>query len=214
MLRIAIADDHALIRLGLRAIVQDEPDMELVGEAATGRDAIELCRDLRPDVLVLDFDLPDIDGLEVTTQLTSAKPCPRILILTMHDNEEYAIRVLQAGAAGFVVKDSSSSQLPDAIRKIAQGKMFISHEISEKIALRNLQSKKNTDNLVALLSNRELQVLIRIARGLAPKEIAEELCLGYSTVENYKRRILDKLNLRNNSDITRFAIRNQLINDS
>lgn len=209
-IKVIIADDHSYIRVGLKSIINNEPGMELVGEASCGREALELCKKLKPHVMVLDYGLPDIDGLEVTKQLTADKSISaRILILTMHDSEEYAVRLIRAGAAGFMVKDSSSEMLPAAIRKVAGGGMFISPSLFEAITLKGVGGDKGTP--AEGLSDRELQVIIRLAKGMSINEISEELNLGYSTVDNYKRRSLEKLELRNDADLTRFAIRNKLI---
>lgn len=211
-INILIADDHSYIRVGLKSIIDDETDMTLVGEASCGREAIDLCKKHRPHVMVLDYGLPDIDGLEVTKQITAQKDIStRILILTMHDSEEYAVRLIRAGAAGFMVKDSSAEQLPTAIRKVAIGGTFISPSLFEAITMKSISGETpcNTSDL----SDRELQVIIRLAKGLSTNEISDELNLGYSTVDNYKRRSLEKLGLRNDADLTRFAIRNNLIDN-
>jgi two-component system, NarL family, invasion response regulator UvrY len=209
MIRIVLADDHALFRAGLRRLLEAENDMQVVAEAGNGREAVRLAKEHKPDVAVLDFAMPDIDGLEATKQILAHNGRARILIITMYDNEEYAIRFLQAGVAGFIVKETSPEELPAAIRKIADGRIYITPSIMERIALRHHQSQK--DNPVAQLSDRELQVLIRMAIGRSVAEISDELGLSVSTVKTYKTRILEKLNLRNVSDLTRFAIRYGLI---
>lgn len=209
-IKVIIADDHSYIRIGLKSIINEAPGMELVGEASCGREALDLCKKLKPNVMVLDYGLPDIDGLEVTKQITADKSVStRVLILTMHDSEEYAVRLIRAGAAGFMVKDSSSETLPAAIKKVAEGGTFISPTLFEAITLKGVGSDKATP--ADGLSDRELQVIIRLAKGMSIHEISDELNLGYSTVDNYKRRSLEKLDLRNDADLTRFAIRNKLI---
>ena len=211
MIRVGIADDHSLVRVGLCSIIQAQNDMELVGEAETGRQAIDLCRSSSPDVLIMDYSMPDMDGLEATKQIVASCENVRILVITMHDNEEYAIRFIQAGASGFVAKGSSSRELPEAIRKVAAGGRYVTPSISEKIAFSKFQPDKK--DKVSSLSDRELQVVTLLARGFKPREIADELGLSYSTVENYKHRAMGKLDLRNDSDITRFAIRAGLIKE-
>ena len=209
MIRIVLADDHALFRAGLCRLIEAEEDMQVVGQAGTGREAVALCDTLAPDVAVLDFAMPDMDGLEATKQIVAANKRARVLIITMYDNEEYAIRFLQAGASGFIVKETSPEELPAALRKIASGKVYITPSIMERIALRHHQFQK--ENPVSLLSDRELQVLIKLARGRTTSEISEDLALSVSTVKTYKTRIFEKLGLRNVSDLTRFAIRYNLI---
>jgi DNA-binding NarL/FixJ family response regulator len=204
-----IADDHELIRAGLCRLMETEPDIQVLGQAGTGRGAVDLCRELRPDVALLDFAMPDMDGIEATRQIITEKLGARVLILTMHDNEEYAIRLIQAGASGFIVKGTSPDELITAIRRVAEGKTYITPSILEAMTFRSFQD--GAENPLTLLSDRELQVLIRLARGHVNKEISEELCISVSTVETYRKRIFDKLGLRNLSDITRFAIRYGLI---
>ncbi|MEW6203614.1 MAG: response regulator transcription factor [bacterium] len=204
-----MADDHALVRAGLCRLLEAEPDIKVVGECGTGRETVKLCEKKKPDVVVLDFAMPDIDGFEVTRQIVALKKPIKILIITMYDNEEYAIRLIQAGASGFIVKGTSPEELPVAIRKVASGKTYITPYILDGMVFRKFKSNK--ENPVSLLSDRELQVLFRLARGRTTREISDELSLSISTVETYRSHILDKLNLRNNSDITRFAIRYELI---
>lgn len=209
MIRIVIADDHELVRAGLRRLLESEEDISVLAEAGSGRDAVALCREHKPELALLDFAMPDLDGIEATRQIVAEKLGTRILILTMHDNEEYAIRLIQAGASGFILKGTSPDEMITAIRKVACGKTYITPSIMEAMTFRTFQ--EGADNPLAQLSDRELQVLIRLARGHINKEISEELCISVSTVETYRKRIFDKLGLRNLSDITRFAIRYGLI---
>lgn len=209
MINIVIADDHALVRAGLCRLLESKDDIRVVGETGTGRETIDLCEELKPDVLLLDLDMPDIDGLEVTRKLVGSRPDTKILILTMHDHDEYAIRLIQAGALGFIVKGSSPSELPDAIRKVASGKLYMAPPIMEKLF--NRQQKTTKDNPLTLLSEREMQVMVRLSQGMGINDIAKELTLSTSTVGTYKRRILDKLGLENISELVRFAMRFGLI---
>jgi len=209
MIRILLVDDHELVRDGLCRLLNDEHDIEVIGQAGTGHEAVSLAGKLTPDVILLDYNLPDIDGLETTEQIMSMKLPSRVLILTMYGNEEYAIRLVRSGASGFVVKGAPTDELLTAIRKVAARGTYVSPGIMEKMVGRmGLPSK---DVPEAALSNREMQVLTRLARGSTTREVSEELNLSLSTVETYRSRILEKLNLRNNSDITRFAIRRNLI---
>jgi DNA-binding NarL/FixJ family response regulator len=209
MIRVLVVDDHTLVRAGLCRLLSSEPDIEVVGETGSGREAIGLCQKLNPDVLLLDYNLPDQDGLEVTEQVAALRLKVRVLILTMYGNEEYARRLLRAGASGFVVKGASTDELLAAVRIVSQKGTYVASAIAQKMVERIGQPEGDTPE--AVLSNREMQVLTRIARGTATRDIAEELCLSVSTVETYRSRILEKLNLRNSSDITRFAIRRGLI---
>jgi DNA-binding NarL/FixJ family response regulator len=209
MIHMIIADDHELVRAGLCRLMETEPDITVVGQAGCGRHAVALCRELKPDLALLDFAMPDLDGIEATRQIVAEKLGIRVLILTMHDNEEYAIRLIQAGASGFILKGTSPDELLTAIRRIASGKTYITPSIMEAMTFRTFQD--GAENPLGQLSDRELQVLIRLARGRINKEISDELCISVSTVETYRKRIFDKLGLRNLSDITRFAIRYGLI---
>jgi len=209
MIKVLLVDDHELVRDGLCRLLNDEHDIEVIGQAGTGHEAVSLAEKLTPDVILLDYNLPDIDGLETTEQIMTMKLPSRVLILTMYGNEEYAIRLVRSGASGFVVKGAPTDELLTAIRKVAARGTYVSPGIMEKMVGRmGLPSK---DVPEAALSNREMQVLTRLARGSTTREVSEELNLSLSTVETYRSRILEKLNLRNNSDITRFAIRRNLI---
>ncbi len=209
IISVAIADDHELIRVGLRSILAEQPDLEFVCEAKTGREAVSLCRKYKPDILVLDFSLPEMDGLEVTKHIVAANIRTKVLILTMHDNIEYAARAIKAGAYGFMVKGASSDELPEAIRKIAGGGTWLSASISEKLIFSQFHSK--AEAVAGGLSDRELQVLKQLAAGKTLSEIADDLGISMKTVETYKSRMLVKLNLRNVADLTRFAIRHGLV---
>lgn len=209
MIRVMIVDDHTLVRAGLCRLVEGEDDLEVVGQTGSGLEAVKLSQQLKPDVVVLDFSLPDIDGLETTRQIVALGLGVRIVILTMYTNEEYATRVIRAGASGFIVKIASADELLSAIRKVAQKGVFISPSILEKMVVRIGQPQDESPE--ATLSNREMQVLVRLAMGSTTREVSEGLGLSPSTVETYRSRILEKLSLRNNSDLTRFAIRRGLI---
>jgi len=209
MIRVLVVDDHTLVRAGLCRLLDSEEGIEVVGETGSGREAVELCQKLKPDVVLLDYNLPDMDGLETTSRIIPLKTGARVLILTMYANEEYAIRVIRAGASGFVVKGASPEELLSAVRKVARKGTYITPSIMDKMVGRMGQPDAETPE--SGLSDREMQVLIRLARGSTTREVAEELCLSISTVETYRSRILEKLNLRNNSDLTRFAIRRGLI---
>ncbi len=209
MIRILVVDDHTLVREGLCRLLDSEVNCEVVGQTGLGREAVGLLEKLKPDVVILDYKLPDIDGLETTEQMVALKTGARILILTMYANEEYAIRVIRAGAAGFLIKGASTDELLKAVRKVVGKGIYISPTILEKMTERMTQNPDDTPE--SALSNREMQVLVQLSRGATSREVAENLCLSLSTVETYRSRILEKLNLRNNSDITRFAIRRGLI---
>jgi two-component system, NarL family, invasion response regulator UvrY len=209
MIRILVVDDHTLVREGLCRLLESETDIEVVGQTGKGREAVTLCKELKPDMVLLDYKLQDIDGLETTEQIVALGNKTRVLILTMYANEEYAIRLIRAGASGFLIKGASANELLEAVRKVSNKGTYISPAVLEKMTERIAQPREDAPE--ALLSNREMQVLIRLARGESSREVSENLCLSLSTVETYRSRVLEKLSLRNNSDITRFAIRRSLI---
>lgn len=209
MIRTLVVDDHTMVRAGLCRLLDAEEDLEVVGQSGSGREAVQLARELKPDVVILDYSLPDIDGLETTRQIVALNMGIRILILTMYANEEYATRVIRAGAAGFIVKVAPTDELLAAVRKVARKGVYVSPAIMERMVGRMGQSHEEVPE--AVLSDREMQVLIQLAKGSTSREVSKALSLSLSTVETYRSRILEKLNLRNNSDMTRFAIRRGLI---
>jgi DNA-binding NarL/FixJ family response regulator len=209
MIRVLVVDDHELVRTGLCRLLDCEEDIEVVGQSGTGHEAVEICRATKPDLVLLDYSLPDIDGLEATRQILALDTGARILILTMYDNEEYATRLIRAGASGFLIKGASADELLLAVRKLARKGVYVSPSIQEKMITR--MGLPPSDTPESLLSDREMQVLLRLARGATTREVSEALNLSLSTAETYRSHILEKLSLRNNSDITRFAIRRGLI---
>jgi two-component system invasion response regulator UvrY len=209
MIKILVVDDHTMVRSALCRLLENESDIKVVAQTGSGHQAVELCKEMKPDLVLLDYSLPDLDGLETTRQIVGLEAGVKVLILTMYANEEYATRLIRAGASGFIVKAASTDELLMAIRKVAQKGIFVSPQVLEKMVGR--MGQKETETPEAILSDREMQVLVRLARGGTTREVSEELSLSLSTVETYRSRILEKLNLRNNSDLTRFAIRRGLI---
>jgi len=209
MIKVILVDDHTLVRDSLCRLLESEEDIEVLAQTGSGQEAVGLCKTFKPDVVVLDYGLPDTDGLEVTKKIIDLELGIRIIILTMYSNEEYAIRLLQSGASGFVVKAASSDELLNGIRKVARKGVYISQQILDKVVER--MSIRNEKSPESLLSNREMQVIVKLARGESTREVAESMNLSQSTIETYRSNILEKLKLRNNSDLTRFAIRRGLI---
>ncbi len=210
MIKVLLADDHAILRDGLRRIVEDSGDMCVVAEAADGKETLRLVREAAPDVAVVDISMPGMDGLEVLGQLRALAPELPILILTMHEEEQYLIRAIEAGAMGYLTKRSAPEQLVTAIRKIAAGGRYLTSEAAEILALRVARGAKGWAPL-DVLSLRELQVLRRLALGHTNREIAESYHISIKTVDTYRSRLLKKLNLRNNAELSLFAIHNGLI---
>lgn len=210
MIKVLLADDHSIVRAGLRRIVEESSDMEVIAEAERGREAIIKARESKPDVAVIDISMPGIDGLEVTELLLEENPKLPVVILTMHEEEQYVIRAVEAGAMGYITKRSAPEQLVDAIRRVHAGSRYLTEEAIEALALRVARGIKG-ETLLDSLSRRELQVLRRLAMGHTNREIASAYGISIKTVDTYRFRLLKKLNLRNNAELSRFAIQNHLI---
>ena len=210
MIRVLLADDHSIVRDGLRRIVEEGDDMSVVAEAADGREAIAKALEQSPDVAVIDISMPGLDGLEVINQLLRHFPDLPILVLTMHEEEQYLVRAFEAGAMGYLTKRSAPEQLVIAIRKVCSGSRYLTPAAAEILALRLARGSRGGTPLDQL-STRELQVLRRLAQGHTNREVAEAYGISIKTVDTYRFRILKKLNLRNNAELSRFAIQNHLI---
>jgi len=210
MIKVLLADDHSIVRAGLRRIVEESGDMVVVAEAANGREAIQQAHKTMPDVAVIDISMPGMDGLEVLSQLRSYYAKLPILILTMHEEEQYVVRAIGAGAMGYITKRSAPEQLVKAIRKVYAGGRYLTEEAAESLALRVASGVRGPSPLDPL-SNREIQVLRSLALGQTTREIAEGYNISVKTVDTYRCRLLQKLNLRNNAELTRFAIQNRLV---
>jgi two-component system invasion response regulator UvrY len=210
MIKVLLADDHSIVRAGLRRIVEESGDMEVIAEAADGREAIQQAHKQLPDVAVIDISMPALDGLEVISQLRNYYPKLPILILTMHEEGQYVVRAIEAGAMGYITKQSAPEQLVMAIRKVHSGCRFVTDEAAEALALRVAKGAHGQSPLDSL-SMRELQVLRRLAMGHTNREIANAYSISIKTVDTYRSRLLKKLNLRNNAELSRFAIQNRLI---
>ena len=210
MIKVLLADDHSIVRAGLRRIVEESGDMEVIAEASDGREAIQLVHSTTPDVAVIDISMPGLDGLEVVSQLRSHYPELPILILTMHEEGQYVVRAIQAGAMGYITKQSAPEQLLTAIRRVYDGNRYLTDEAAEALALR-IAKGSNGQSPLDSLSMRELQVLRRLAMGHTNREIASAYHISIKTVDTYRARLLKKLDLRNNAELSRFAIQNNLI---
>jgi len=210
MIRVMLADDHNIVREGLRRIIEESEDIQVVAEAADGHEALGLIDATAPDVAVIDISMPGLDGLEVIGRIRSDHPDLPVLILTMHEEEQYVVRSIGAGAMGYVTKRSASEELVQAIRKVHSGGRYLTESAAESLAVRMARGREGLSPLDSL-SNREIQVLRRLAQGQTNREIAEAYFLSTKTVDTYRSRLLRKLNLRNNADLSRFAIQNGLI---
>ena len=209
MIKILIADDHAIVRRGLKQILAETPDMVVAGEAHNGQELLEKVRGHPWDVIVLDISMPGRGGLDILKQLKSERPKLPVLMLTIHPEDQYAVRVLRAGASGYLTKESAPDHLVEAIRKVARGGKYVSPHLAEKLAF-NLESLSEKP-LHEMLSDREFQVLRFIASGKTVKEIGEELSLSVKTISTYRTRILEKMKMRNNAELTHYAIQQKLV---
>jgi DNA-binding NarL/FixJ family response regulator len=210
MIKVLLADDHSIVRAGLARIIEESGDIQVVAEASDGREAIRKATDTPVDVAVVDISMPGLDGLEVITQLQALNPKLPVLVLTMHEEEQYVIRVFSAGAMGYITKRSAPEQLVTAIRKVHGGSRYLSDSAAELLALHVAKGTPGR-SLLDSLSNREIQVLRRLAMGQTTREIAEAYNISTKTVDTYRFRLLRKLNLRNNTELSRFAIQNGLV---
>lgn len=210
MINVLLADDHSIVRAGLRRLIDECDDMTVVAEAADGREAIQLIRTMTPDVAVIDLSMPMIDGLEVINRLHPEFPDLPIIVLTMHAENQYVVRAIESGAMGYITKQSAPEHLVDAIRKVHAGARYLTTDAAEALALRVARGKQSGTPLDDL-STRELQVLRRLALGHTNREIASAYNISIKTVDTYRFRLLKKLNLRNNAELSRFAIQNGLI---
>ncbi len=206
--KILLVDDHSVVRKGFGLILSTQPDLEVVGEASNGREAVELAQQLQPDVVVIDVSMPELNGIEGTRRIGEVCPRTRVLALSMHRDAVYVREILRAGARGYLVKDADDDAFVDAVRAVARGEGYISPAVSDAV----LQDyRKHVTNPLDLLTSREREVLQLIAEGQTNKEIANLLKLSVYTVEAHRGKIMEKLNLHNTGDMVRFALRNGLI---
>jgi DNA-binding NarL/FixJ family response regulator len=210
MIKVLLADDHSIVRAGLRRLIEESGDMAVVAEAADGREALRAVEKEQLDVAVIDISMPGIDGLEVISRLHAAHPRLPLLVLTMHEEGQYVVRAVEAGAMGYLTKQSAPEQLVNAIRKLIEGSRYLTDEAAEALALRVARGK-GAQSPLDTLSMRELQVLRRLALGATNREIAAMYGISTKTVDTYRSRLLKKLALRNNAELSRFAIQNRLI---
>jgi len=212
-LRILLADDHIVMRTGLRALLERQQNLEVVGESENGRHTIELAASLKPDVVVMDIGMPVLNGIEATKTIVTAQPTTAVIILSMHADESYVMRALKAGARGYLLKDSAPADLMSAIQAVSQNKSFFSPKVSRILAedyVRVLKQKGGVDSY-DLLTSREREILQLLAEGKANKEVATALNISPYTVETHRKHILEKLNLHNPAELILYAVRKGII---
>lgn len=209
-IKVLIADDHAIVREGLRQILTDNRDITVAGDAENGSDAIKLARKTEADVLLLDISMPDRNGIEVLKQVRKDNPRLAVLMLSMHREDLYAIRSLKAGASGYMNKQSAPAELVDAIRLVAAGKKYISPALAQELA-KHVGDENREIPPHETLSDREYQTMVMIASGKTVSDIAAELALSVKTISMYRARMLQKMKLRHNAELTHYAIKNRLV---
>jgi DNA-binding NarL/FixJ family response regulator len=212
-IRLIIADDHAVVRKGLAAVLADEPDLHVIGLAGSGREALALVQQLQPDLALLDITMPDMNGLEATRKLAASHPRVRVLILTMHEEEAFFFEALKAGAAGYVLKGADSDEVIAAIRAVHGGGVYLPPKLAGRLVREHLdhQGQQAADDG---LTPREREILTMIAQGLTNREIADRLLLSLNTVKTHRLHILQKLNLRDRGELISYAIKHGLLHQN
>ena len=212
-IRVLLADDHTLIRAGLRMVVVSQPDFTVVGEANDGREAVALAEQLKPDVVVMDIGMPSLNGIEACRQIHDSLLGTQVIMLSMHSDEGYVLRALKAGAKGYMLKDSAEADLASAIRAVTAGKSFFSPAVSKVLLEDHMRKLKRTgaEDSFDLLSPRERQVLQLVAEGKSSKEVANLLSLSVYTVETHRAKVMQKLNLHNIPELILYAVRKGVI---
>ncbi len=207
-IRVLVADDHAIVRRGIVQILTQHPGIEVVGEAQDGAEMLNLAREKTADIAILDLNMPGPGGLAVLSQLRAEHPSLAVLVLSIHDEEQYGTRVIRSGAAGYLAKNAAPENLVDAVRRVAAGHRYISADLAEAM-LRQLESNEQDPHVT--LSDREFQVFHELAIGRTVSEIADTLSLSVKTVSTYRSRVLEKLGLRTNADLARYAVAKGLV---
>jgi two-component system, NarL family, invasion response regulator UvrY len=209
MTRVLITDDHAIVRRGLKQILTDGPGGFVFGEASSAEEVYERVRKEKWDVVILDLSLPDASGLDVLKRLKAEHPRLPVLVLSMHPEDPYALRVLRAGASGYMTKESAPDQLVAAVKKVIAGGKYVSDTLAERLALELESGTKGP--LHKALSDQEFQVFCRLAAGKSVGQIADQMSLSVKTVSTYRTRVLEKMNMNSNADLTRYALEHKLI---
>ncbi len=210
-IRLLLVDDHAILRSGLRSLLNAEPDMEVVGEGANGRQAVQQAVQLQPDVIVMDISMPEMDGLRAAEEIHALKVPSRIVFLTVHADEDYLFQTLKVGASGYVLKSSADSELMDAIRTAHRGEVFLYPSAVKRLLGEYLRGSSEGREEHDTLTSREREVLKLTAEGFTNNEIAEQLVISPKTVDTYRQRIMEKLDLHRRSELVRYALKKGLL---
>lgn len=214
-IRVLLADDHTILRAGLRMMLSVQPDIEIVGEASDGRQAITEAQRLQPDVILMDITMPEVNGIEATFQVKKLLPETRVLVLTMHENEEYLFQTLRAGASGYILKEAADTELITAIRAVSHGRFYLSPSAQSIMVgdyLQRVRSGEEHDSYNAL-TEREREILKLVAEGYTNNQIAERLTISPKTVDTHRTHVMDKLNLHSRAELVKYAMRRGLLED-
>jgi two-component system response regulator NreC len=212
-IRILLADDHTVLRSGLRALLAAQGDLEIAGEAADGGEALRLAQTIKPDVVVMDIAMPGVNGIDATARIRRELPSTRVLILSMHDDQGYLRQALRAGASGYVLKKAADTELLAAIRAAARGEVFLDPSLAKGL-VEDVVLPKAQEPEIHALSDREREVLQLLARGHTNQQVADRLCIGVKSVETYKARLMDKLSLKGRAELVRYALTHGLLKDT
>jgi len=210
-IRIVLADDHRIVRSGLRTLLNSDPDIEVIAEAKNGRETVQIARELLPDVIVMDVTMPDLNGMEATRQIVSEFPQVKIIALSMHHHEQFISGMFTAGAAGYLLKDCSLDELTAAIRTVAKGEVYLTPDVANVVIKDYVrQLKKSEQSIPPLLTKRQSEILQLVSEGKTSKEIASRLCISVKTVNTHRTKIMEKLAISSIAELTKYAIRSGL----
>ncbi|MBI5409823.1 MAG: response regulator transcription factor [Nitrospirae bacterium] len=211
-IRILLVDDHKILRDGIRSLLKEYPDLEVVGEAADGRTALRLVKELSPDVVIMDISMPDLNGIDATRRILADQPRIKVMALSMHYDKHFVSEIFKAGASGYLLKECAFEEMAHAIRVVMDNKTYINPQIASLIVESLINnSSRSSHQAFSLLTEREREVLQLIAEGKSTKQIASQLNVSSKTVESHRRQVMGKLNIRNVADLTKYAIREGLI---
>jgi two-component system invasion response regulator UvrY len=212
MIRVMIADDHGIVRDGLKGVIDGVDGMQVVAEACTGEEAIELTRRIKPDIVLMDISMPGIGGLEATRRITTSFPAIRVIALTVHEDIPFPTSLLEAGASGYITKSSDVVEVINAVNAVHRGQQYMTRDVAEKVAFTSLRNRDRTP--LERLSDRETEVMMMIIQGIRNKDIAERLCLSPKTTSTLRYRLHEKLGVCNDVELTRYAIRHGIIKEA
>ncbi|MDH5189683.1 MAG: UvrY/SirA/GacA family response regulator transcription factor [Gammaproteobacteria bacterium] len=213
MIKVLLVDDHHLVRTGIVYLLNDVPGMQVVGEADSGEEAIEIVKDIKPDVILMDLNMPGMGGLEATRKLLHTNPELKIIIVTVYGEDPFPAQLLKAGAHGYVTKDCDAGELVKAIRRVNDGQRYISFEVAQKLALTYIPGQENTSP-VELLTHRELQVMMMLAKGQKTQDISDQLCISPKTVSTYRYRLYEKLGVETDVELAHLALRHGILDSN